>query len=417
MSEDELAHSLRGPSGAHRWRRCHGSINAERGRPEKVGREAAEGSVFHMIAALCLMFDLEPEHFPEKTYKQDGYDIVFDDDMRHYMHAGLDWVRDQLEPDDILFVETRVDISPWCGEGEFGTCDVCILKVRKRTKIIFDWKYGKGIPVSPVKNDQCYNYGLGCWHTFAEDYFAGVDPKDIEVVFNVEQPRASGGGGIWRTTMEEVLAEGILIREDALATMDPNAARTPGEKQCMFCKASGDCAEQDAYMLMVARQKFDDIEVAIELGTAPILPAPASLNAEARSFILLNWKTLTRWKDKIHALTLHDLSAGKPVPLIKAVAGKPGHRRYHEDQLPMATKKLVALVGEDKALVTKLISPAEAEKLIGKPKWRAEMAEFVGQSTGKPILVPIEDKRPPLQDFASKFDDLDEDDDDETGED
>lgn len=412
MSE-ETEHSLRGPSGAHRWRRCPGSLNAEADYPDKVGREAAQGTVFHEYAAMCLIFGLDPHDFPLGViHEQDGYEIEFDEDMVRFMYEGLDYVRSLIEPGDIVLIERRVNISSWCGEGEFGTADVIIIKVRKRRIINFDWKYGKGVPVSPVKNDQMYLYNLGSWHDYAEAAFKGVDPAEIEVVFHIEQPRAAGGGGTWETTMEECLEEGKRIREDALATMNPHAPRIPGEKQCMFCKASGKCKEQSVYNLAVMGQKYDDIAEAIELGVGPAFETAEEMTLEARSFVLLHWKAFKRWVDRIHAITLHDLKAGKDVPLLKAVSGKPGRRYYMPDYLKEAEAELTALVGEDKAFETKLVSPAVGEKLIGKKKWREQMAGYIGQPPGKPILVPIEDKRVPLQDFASKFEDFDEDDDD-----
>lgn len=416
MSDDELAHSKRGPSGAHRWRRCKGSVNAEEGLADKVGREAAEGTVFHRIAAMCLEFGLDPEDFePGTLYNVDGHEIEFDRDMQHYMQHGLDWIGEHVEPGDILIVEKRVDISRWAGTGQFGTCDVAIIKIVNREIIVFDWKYGKGIPVDPVKNDQCYLYGLGVWNDYAEALFEGYS-EDIKVTFFIEQPRAPGGGGDWHTTMDELLAEGKQIYEDALETMNPLAARTPGEKQCQFCKASGRCPEQQAYLLDVFGQKFEDIEERGKLGLPPSFTPPEELSIEVRSFILLHWKTFKRYVDQIHAITLADLRAGRDVPLIKVVEGKKGHRYYTDPATVMA--KLTALVGEDdvgKVIKTVPISPSEADKLFGKKVVKAELGAYIQQPPAKPILVHVDDKREAMQDYASKFDDL-EDDEDSNGE-
>jgi hypothetical protein len=415
MSE-EVEHSLRGPSGAHRWRRCPGSLNAESNYPDKVGKEAAQGTVFHEYAAMCLMFGLDPHDFPVGVvHEVDGYEIEYDEDMVRYMYEGLDYVRENVEDGDILLIERRVNISPWCGEKEFGTADVIIIKVNKRTIVNFDWKYGKGVPVSPVKNDQMYLYNLGSWNDYAEKIFRGVDSAEIEVVFFIEQPRAPGGGGEWRTTMEECFEEGKRIREDALATMSPHAPRIAGEKQCLFCKASGNCREQAIYLLDVMGQKFEDIDDDIDLGVGPAFDTPDQVPRQVRSFVLLHRKAFNRWVDKIHALTLYDLKAGKEVPLLKAVAGRPGRRAYMENHLKEAETDLVELVGEEKAFETKLIPPAVAEKLVGKKKWREKMAGYCEQPQGKPLLVPVEDKREPLQDFASKYEDFEDEEDSENG--
>jgi len=415
MSEDgELAHSKRGPSGAHRWRRCPGSVAAEEALPEKVGREAAEGTVFHKIAALCLEFGLDPEDFPlGRVFHVDGYEIEYDADMAHYMRAGLDWIEEHTEPGDMVVIEQRVDISPWAGPGQFGTCDVAIVKFAKLEIIVFDWKYGKGVPVSPEKNDQCYLYGLGVWRDIAQDgwVFGNVDPFNIKVKFHIEQPRATAGGGTWDTTMAEVLAEGHKILEDATAAMAPNAPRIPGEKQCQFCRARGQCPEQQAYLLDVFGQKFDDIEERAELGLPPSFKDPAKLSIEVRSYILIHWKAFASYVKEIHALTMHDLRAGRDVPLVKVVAGKPGRRFYPDPQA--ATEKLIELVGEADAVETNPISPPAAEKLLGKKRFKAEMAGLVQQPPGKNIIVHIDDRRPALQDYASRFDDIPEEEDED----
>ena len=203
-----VAHSSRGPSGASRWRRCPGSVNAEKGLPDKAGREAAEGTLFHEFAALCVEFGFQPEDFGSGTvYAVDGHRIEFDEEMARSMHDGLDLINEIVEPGDTVLVEQRVDISAWCGPGQVGTCDVAIFK--RDHIFIFDWKYGKGIPVSPVKNDQIYLYCLGVWNDHGKAMFKNVDPNEIKVTFIIEQPRAPGGGGAWDTTMADVLPKAV----------------------------------------------------------------------------------------------------------------------------------------------------------------------------------------------------------------
>lgn len=418
MSE-ELAHSKRGPSGAHRWRRCKGSLAAEAPFPDKAGYEAAEGTVFHEYAAMCLEHGLEPEDFPLGVKRKvDGWTVAYDAEMQHFMHEGLDWIADHIEEGDIVLIERRVSIEPWCGPGEFGTVDVCIIKPKKRLIIVFDWKYGKGEAVSPIRNDQAFLYVLGCWHEFAKAVFK--TPDDVRVVLHIEQPRMGEGGGTWETTMEEVLAEGVLIREDALATMEPDAPRTPGPKQCLFCRASGNCPEQAAYLLKVHGKSFDsiaqDVENFKEFGIGPSFQDPAKMSLEARSYVLLHWRMFKRWVDRIHALTYDDLRAGRAVPLLKAIQGRPGHRKYVDEEIETVRRLLIEKLGEEKAIEQIVISPPRVEELAGK-KWFAEnIKPFVRQPPGKPKLVSIDHKSPALTTFAEQFDSIADDDDEETGE-
>jgi hypothetical protein len=412
---DELEHSRKGPSGAAAWRRCPGKLNAEAKYPDRVGREAAEGTVFHEYAALALIHGLEPHDFPLGTvHHVDGYDVAYDEDMVRFMYAGLDWVRDNYHPEDgdLIFIEKRVNISPWCGEGEFGTSDVCIVKVKARKIIVFDWKYGKGVPVSPEKNDQQYLYTLGCWKTYnLQRVFDS--PEDIEVEFYIEQPRAPGGGGSWTTNMKAVLEEGERIKKDAAATDNPNAPRIAGEKQCTFCRASGNCKEQADWLLHTYGQKYEDIEEYVEQGLPPAFDDPAELDPIVRVYMLLHWKAFKRYVDRVKQIVLEDIRQKRPVPLIKAVSGREGDRKFRPSDSEEAEEKLIELIGLDKAMPRQLISPTAAEKEVGKKVFKAEFASYIERAPGKPLLVPVTDRRPALEAMADKYDDMDDEDEDD----
>ncbi len=413
---DEVAHSTLGPSAAHRWRPCPGSVAAEAGLPDEVGFEAAEGTVFHEYAADCLQFGFEPEDFTA-GHKQtvDGHEVEYDTDMQYYMANGLAWARERMGLDDaVIKIEKRVSIAPWCGPGQFGTSDLAIMSRQELLIIVFDWKYGKGVPVSPVKNDQAYLYTLGVWNEWGQHIFKHVDPAKIRVIIHIEQPRTAAGGGTWETNMAEVLAEGELIREDAAKTHNPHAPRVPGLKQCQFCKAkkrADICPERQAWKLDMIGQKFEDIDEAMGTGEAPTLPPLRSMEIGHRAYIAMHAGQIKKWLEECRELVIHDLRSGRDVPIVKLVPGKAGRRVYQEDTLELAKQEFIDLVGEEKALETTLVSPPTGEKLIGKKRWKEVMGKYCRQSPGKPILVPISDPRDPIPDLASKFEDIDEDED------
>lgn len=413
MHEDgEAEHSLRGPSGAHRWRRCPGSVAFEAQFPDTAGRPAAEGTVFHEYAALCVEHGFDPHDFEfGVVHKVDGHEIEWTEEMADHMLAGLDWIREYVEPGDVVIVERRVDISPWVGKGEFGTSDVCIIKPKKRLIIVFDWKYG-GMPVSPVENDQCYLYFLGCWNSFASEIF-NDDPAGVEVLFKIEQPRAPGGGGEWWTTAEACLEEGVKIAEDAKATYDPAAPRIPGHVQCHFCKGAGRCPEQAKFLLDVFSMKFDDLDAFIEDELPPAFDDPEKFTTEHQAYIVLHWKTFKKFVDRVHALVLHKMKAGEDVPLIKLVTGRSPGRKYKEGVEDQVKKALIPKLGRGAWEPRKLISPAVAEKALGKKTYTQLLTGLVDPGQGKPTIVPKTDPREALTSFADKFDNLTGNDDEE----
>jgi hypothetical protein len=56
-------HSVFGPSGAHRWLNCPGSIKAEEGIPDTGSAYAIEGTNAHQLAELCLITGKNAEDF------------------------------------------------------------------------------------------------------------------------------------------------------------------------------------------------------------------------------------------------------------------------------------------------------------------------------------------------------------------
>ena len=404
-----MRHSELGPSKAHRYRLCAGSVNAERGLPDDSGIDAAQGQCFHEYADLCLTFGLDPHVFIGKPFQHDKFGVLFfDQEMADNMIYGLDIVRDlAAEPEALLFVETEVDLSRWLGEGEIGTSDCGVINVRGRKITIFDWKYGM-IPVQPHWNDQAILYGLGFWDTIAEELFEGVDPADIEVEIIIEQPRAPGGGGVWHTTMDVLLKEGRKITIDAEATRDPDAERTPGPKQCQWCKAAkkGTCPEFIELQLATFSLGLEEVDDYAEFDVPP--PMPKVLTPERRSYILKFAPVFSKWIENLHKEAYDDAVKGRPAPGLKLVPGRTPARKWKDEE--KAKIVLEHRLGPEKAYSKKLLSPTQVEESMGKKAFKAAYAHHVKDEDAKPILVPTTDRRDAIPDVGSRFDAAMEDD-------
>lgn len=418
MTDETHEHSIWSPSSSHGWRRCKARIRAEKGIPDKVGREAAEGTIFHEHAELAVRLGIDPGYFRTGQKELiDGHEVAFDEEMIRHLRDGIEYLKFRMgEHGDvpvILMVEQKVNIEPFTGEpGGKGTSDICIIFPTLRIILVFDWKYGK-VVVSPVENDQLSLYGLGCWQSFAGDIFEW-DPTDIDVEFIIWQPRVPGGGGSWPTTMEKLLAEGEKIRQDAEETRDPNAPFTPGPKQCMYCKAAPKCAALAQYNLELYSLHFDEIADSIEFGIDVPEPDLDGWTDELKAWVLLHKAMFERWFKRLHEEALRDAARGKPLPHLKMVAGNQG-RRFYKDKTA-ARRILIQELGKDKAVIEEIITPPVAEKLLGAKRYREMLAPYVDQPPGKPILVPETDPRKELPSMGQEFDRLMADDDDENGE-
>ncbi|SHF23788.1 Protein of unknown function [Seinonella peptonophila] len=76
------------------------------------------------------------------------------------------YVKEVLEKRGEIYIERRLDYSPWV-PGGFGTSDAVILT--DSTIEIMDLKYEKG-SVSAMNNPQLRLYGLGAVHKFGRDF-------------------------------------------------------------------------------------------------------------------------------------------------------------------------------------------------------------------------------------------------------
>lgn len=411
--ESDGAHAEYGPSKASMYLRCLGSINAERGLPDDSGFEAAQGTVFHEYAEMCLKFGLDPDDFEIGTEHvlTNGvgtkWTVQYDQEMVDNMWSGLNQIREwmELDPDAVLYVEQKVDLQRWLGPRQFGTSDVCIVLPNLRRIICFDWKYG-GIPVYPFENEQASLYTLGCWNSFAASFF-GNDAHGIEVLVHIEQPRAPGGGGQWTTTMTDLLAWAEDVKIKVEASRKPDAPRTAGEKQCRYCKARSTCAVNYAHKLDLFGQEFTDVDVGIANMTALELPELTELTPERLSYIWLNKAAITRWLDSIHDLLVQRSIAGKETPMLKMVKGRAPARKFIKSLEGRAKAAAIGVLGNRAFSKPELLSVAQLDTLMGKKTYNTVLKQYVDEGVPGESLVPIQDLRDPVQAAPDLFTDDD----------
>lgn len=412
------AHAKIGPSSLSRVIRCPGSVRKTEGLPRRSSKAAAEGTVLHEIAELCLLYGLEPHDFFGQRICADGFEfeIGLGDGQVDptVMQAGLDWLREQ--PGD-LYIEQRVSLDRWM-PGQFGTLDVGIIDWESRTATVFDWKFGSGVRVDPVENEQLMAYAAG----FVEanwPFSLQGDPKAIRII--IEQPRCVGGASFadaWVTTWADLQNFGEVMRETYAAASEPDAPLIPGRKQCMFCDAKnrepadgslGGCPAYDKFMVDMLGAEFDDLDEQIATDAPPKLSE--NLTGQRRAHIVKHADLIRSWLAKLHEDSLNAALAGAPDPGMKVVIGQKGNRRWTD---PEAVEALLVSSLHDDAFIYKLKSPAQAETALkpkrGKPgdpeTWDA-LGKLITQDDGKPVLVDAGDARPAITPLVDLLDDLD----------
>jgi hypothetical protein len=282
---------------------------------------------------------------------------------------------------DAAFFELRVRYDAWV-PGGFGTSDDIRIRFRDDVCKVTDLKYGQGKPVYAKGNPQNRLYGLGVYHDLG-----WLHPiKKFEL--GIFQPRL----GIIDTetvTTEELLHwADTVARPGAQLALQPNAPFKAGD-HCQFCAIKKTCKVRAKSLTDVAVNRFEDLdngEVHTEVKNF------SELTPDEMYDIHLMAPAIRKLLDDIEDWGMGELQNGRPFGKHKLVAGK-GYR-YYEDETA-AGRMLFSILGEDAYTEPQLLSPAQAEKKIG--KHHAFMAEHVRKGTGKPTMVGPEDKRPALQ--------------------
>jgi hypothetical protein len=215
------------------------------------------------------------------------------------------------------------------------------------------------------------------------------------------------------------------FRERAAAAWVPGAPRTPGPKQCQWCKVRTDCPAKFALTTEIAQGKFDDDD---DMSPSYNLPAQIAAVAEAEMIssirpvdvqhlslrslerIALLRKTIERWLREIDEHLQYRAECGDEMEFHDIKKGRAGHRSW-TDKRAALNFLLEQGVERFDLFSQKMASPAEAETLLkiatgakGKAL-KALLEPFVFQPPGRLTLAPKADKRPAVESAASAFDD------------
>ena len=384
-----VAHAKLGASNAHRWLACPGSVAAEDGLPNTSSPFAEEGTVAHELAECVLnMAYLPPEHVELKdwaayaTVKSNEFlDLYEDEVMADFVRVYVEYVNNLAAGADHVEIEARVSYQQWVSGG-FGTADAVILK--GETLHICDLKYGMGVRVDAEENPQGMLYALGAFYEF--DMLSDIKHVQIHII----QPRLDHISQ-WEISVPDLLRWAEWVKQRAEEPLAADAPRVPGEKQCRFCRAKASCAALQKMTQDIILADFDDLEH---------MPKANTLTDDQMRRALEAKSLIEAWLGAVEGLVRERLGNGIEFPGYKLVEGK-SNRQWSDDGA--AAVRLADLIGNDKTYAPrKLISPTQAEKILGK-KGAAEIADLITKPSGAPTLAHETDKRPAINISAEDF--------------
>lgn len=394
-------HTEWGGSKVARNVRCTGSVIKCRNIDDSGSTEAAkEGTLAHMLAEAALkegasVYELVKagvEFDISQTDEKPEYrkpDMV----MAEYLQEG--YIKHVLLKKGELHVEqtNEFEFAP----GNRGTADVAVIDRKKRFLNISDLKYGVGILVFVKGNEQLEAYAIAFLDAY--DLWDDIDTVELEIY----QPRRD-----WvdttRVTTDYLRQRKDFFREKYEESQSADAVLVPGILQCYFCPYMSQCRAAFDYVFAALNGDYESMELAV---TDPIKALKAKDISVAEAASLYRAKDLSNRMFKALDERLYDeYMAGKETPGVKVVEGV-GRRQWKDEE--EAEKALERMrVKKDDRYNTKLVSPAQAETVVGK-RQRSKLDALIFHKPGKPTLVREEDPRKAIPAVVDDFEDLDED--------
>lgn len=244
-------HAPLGPSSAHRWMTCPGSVAASAGVPAPPSSPAAEeGTAAHTLAELCLRKrlglhrDVEAGMLEWQSRYGGTYDIgTMIHDVEPYVDRVVELYEDSRASDPTTTVELERRV--WGDDVDvYGTADAVV--VGDGTVHVVDLKYGRGVRVEAVGNPQLRIYALGAM-------------RDAELIAPVERVTAT----IVQPRLDHVSTETLtaadlddwatrVLRPAVEAVRADDAPRIPDDDACRWCPAAPVCPERVAVVAAAA---------------------------------------------------------------------------------------------------------------------------------------------------------------------
>jgi len=349
-----LHSSIVGGSTAKRVMACPASVNLCAKMPPKPSSVHADrGTLLH--DAIAMLLDGKVERVIGMEYNGIILTQELYDDKIAVALAALD----EIDPDKRMefAVESRVgfgDLLP----GVFGSADL-LGRIGNRA-IVLDWKFGDGVVVDAVENAQGMFYSAAAMRT-PETQWVFDGATEIEIII-VQPPMTRR----WVTTPARIKQFEAELVAAVKQSQKDDAAFNAGD-HCRWCAAKPVCpkmtGEVDRFM-KTSLQTIDATQIGHYLQQAD----------QIEDFI-----------KSVREMAFTMLENDVPVSGYKLVAKRGTRQWTNEDDA-------IKFLG-DKAFESKLISVAQAEKLVGKKNFPQELA--VSVSSGN-TLANEDDPRPAI---------------------
>ena len=354
-----------GGSTAKRVIACPGSVKlCQKMPPKPSSRYADEGTLCHNIMNAVLMDDRKPEDFLGDTLG----DITVTEELLETKVRPALRALDEIDPLRDMSYECETVV----GFGDalpnvFGSAD--LLGRMGDRAVVLDWKFGDGVDVEVEENPQAMFYAAAAMRTpGAKWVFDGATEVECIIV----QPTAYTPIKRWLTTPDRIRVFERELFAAVKEALGPDPSMATGT-HCRWCAAKPMCP-----LLNGAA----DRALAAQIN---------ALDAAGIGEMLTKADLLEQWITDLRALAFQMLEQGVAVPGYKLVP-KRATRQWVDPEQARAALEGIGL-DQTELMETKLLSPAQMEKVLKKRKLSMPADLIVAISSGN-TLAPEDDPRP-----------------------
>ena len=389
-------HSKLSPSARHRWGACPGSVREEAKYPEQPsGPAAIDGTHTHTLLEKCIESGNNAEKYIGLVLKDHDGEFMVDAARAERVQFALDYVaKRKAELGDCeVIAERRVYPDSLVGRDDMsGTVDIQI-HAADMVEII-DYKDGMNV-VESDGNPQLEQYLVGV--------AAGLGALPRRYRMTIIQPklRNKGLSGISIVEVPSLILSTVTdsLKAQGAATDAPDAPLIPGESQCKYCAHKGSCSALAGKAMADSGVVFANLGVAKQSADKD----PHTMTDVQIVEILESAPLLRQLIEGVEVEAQRRLEAGQSIEGLKLVKGR-GSRTWMFDDAEMAEKFRKMGVPKDAIYTTKLISPAQAEKVTWEKKGvKTSLSElqlkrlnneYIKKSDGKLTVALATDDRP-----------------------
>lgn len=390
-------HSEFSPSAFHRTLKCPASWREEKSYRDTTSEAAAEGTAAHELAALCMETQTEAKEHMGKEIKVEDFTFMVDDDMADAVQKYLDTIEAYAVGADMVLCEQRLDYTNGSDVSYFGTSDCVIIKSDKRKLEVHDYKHGRGHMVQAENNEQLLGYALCAYQVWGKVF----EVDEITVV--IHQPRINGHLSEWAFDVGTLkkFEKNVIGSIREARSEDPSY--NPGEGQCRWCKAKGNCRALAKHSVETVSALFDDLTV--------IQPKTANTMTNEELNELKNQRELfTKFLEAVDQEVAHRLNNGEKFKDWRLGMGNKGARKWSDDEAYEAAEELMKKsfrLKNEEMYDQKLISPTQAQKVLSKQRYE-KLKQYVTQDEAKAKVVKMDSKAKPVESVADQFEEVTE---------